>query len=175
MDELTTRVSGLLDYGTVDLGYHYPVNSGSIRTLWGRIATTPPAGILPAHPRFWLLIRQQTSPAVERTAAINIGLRAAGGPYYPNWRTGTATITPDVDTPWCCPTAGPWWARTSSCCGWWTSLPRPTICRHTSRPGGRPPTPSSSPASSPEGERQQTEWCPAHGCRPVTVQRAAWV
>lgn len=98
MDELTTRVSGLLDYGTVDLGYHYPVNSGSIRTLWGRIATTPPAGILPAHPRFWLLIRQQTSPAVERTAAINIGLRAAGGPYYPNWRTGTATITPDVDT-----------------------------------------------------------------------------
>jgi hypothetical protein len=98
MDELTTRVSGLLDYGTVDLGYHYPVNSGSIRTLWGRIATTPPAGILPAHPRFWLLIRQQTSPAVERTAAINIGLRTAGGPYYPNWRTGTATITPDVDT-----------------------------------------------------------------------------
>ncbi len=98
MDELTTRVSGLLDYSTVDLGYHFPPNTLSIRTLWVKGAITPPAGLLPFNGRFWILLRQATIPETPRLAAVNIGLRTSGGQYFRNWRSGTAFVTQGEDT-----------------------------------------------------------------------------
>jgi len=96
MDELTTRPYP--DHGIVDLGYHYPIARQSNRTLWTKFATTPPSGMLPVNVRCWLLLRQATNPPSTRVAAVNMGLRTAGGQYFQNWRSGELTVSPGQDT-----------------------------------------------------------------------------
>ncbi len=85
--ERTTATNFVMDAGTVDMGFHYPVQ----QTVISRLDSTSTTGILPFSTQFSVTL-ENTYTGQTRQVAARLDVDLASGASFPNWRSGWANI-----------------------------------------------------------------------------------
>jgi len=93
LDGLTTRIDGLGDDGTVDMGYHHGggVTVPCPPTVGASFSCLPGSGTLPFTTRMELVL-ENLFDGEERSVAASIDMTLAGGGLFENWRGGWTSL-----------------------------------------------------------------------------------